>query len=456
MQRFCGLKKSCLFDTLFILHCFNKRVFKKSKKNSHFSRRRKLIKKIIEEKKIMKKNHKSCHTCVLHSEVPNITIAEDGLCSVCRQHQKIRPHEPRIKKYLLEEMENLFNSLPGQKRLYDVMVLFSGGKDSTILLKMAREKYGLNPLAISVIHPLVNDIASKNMETVAAKLHVDLVKIFPDETVFKKVIKHGILKGREYGLGEFFGCDVCSFFHHWLPIRYAMKLGIPVILEGSDNSQLGEATFWQSEKVKQDAKQGKKPYNRVHDLVGDALGEQYKGSIYDYNEAEVIQGPYPTVISPFSFMDYDYRQNFKEIESLGLQSKAFRSIYTNCSATPFFSYFSIKRFDCVSYIRHYATEIRKGYPNLMQRSLNDDDTAAVLDKELIEQLMSEYRSAVLHVAENKLKEDTITAAEKNKLISMAPTYIKVFGENVCDVFLHDLLQINYFAGYFDVDLESVK
>ena len=400
----------------------------------------------------MIKNHKSCHTCVLHSGVPNITINEDGLCSVCEHHQKFQQHEPKIKKFLLEEMENLFKSLKKQKRLYDVMVLFSGGKDSTILLKMVREKYGLIPLAVSVIPPFVNDTASKNMENVSKKLNVDLVKIFPEENVFKKVIRHGILKGQEYGLGEFFGCDVCSFFHHWLPIRYAMRLGIPVILEGSDNSQLGEATFWQSEKVKQDAKQGKKPYNRVHDLVIDALGEQYKGSIYDYNEDEIIQGAYPTLISPFSFMNYDYRENFREIEAMGLQSKTFRSIYTNCSATPFFSYFSIKRFDCVSYIRHYATEIRKGYPNLMQRSLNDNDTGSVLDKRLIEQLMSEYRNIVLYVAENKLKEETITDAEKKKLISMAPAYIKTFGENVCDVFLHDLLQINYFADYFGVEL----
>jgi hypothetical protein len=392
----------------------------------------------------------------LHSGVPSITINEDGVCSVCEHHKKFQQHEPKIKKYLLEEMENLFKSLKKQERLYDVMVLFSGGKDSTILLKMAREKYGLNPLAISVIHPLVNDIAAKNMEAVANKLNVDLVKIFPGENVFKKVIRHAILKGREYGLGEFFGCDACGFFHHWLPIRYAMKLDIPVILEGSDNSQLSEVTFWQSEKVKQDTRQGKKPLDRVHDLVMDAMGEEYKGSIYDSNETEIIQGAYPTLISPFSFMDYDYRKNFKEIESLGLQSKKFRSIYTNCSATPFFSYFSLKRFDCVSYIKHYATEIRKGYPNLMQRSLNDADTAGVLDKELIEQLMSEYRNTVLYVAENKLKEETISDAEKKKLIGMAPTYIKTFGEDVCDVFLHDLLQINYFADYFGVDLGSIK
>ncbi|MGE5341219.1 MAG: hypothetical protein ACM3SY_07030 [Candidatus Omnitrophota bacterium] len=401
----------------------------------------------------MTEHFKTCKKCVLHTHIPGITLNDNGLCPVCEHHEKFAPHEPKIKKYLFDEMENLFKSLKKQKRLYDVMVLFSGGKDSTFLLKMVKETYGLNPLAFSVIHPLVNHTATTNMEQVAKKLNVDLIKSFPDEQVFKKVIRYGITEGQKYGLGEFFGCDVCSFFHHWIPIRYAMKLGIPVILEGSDNSQLGEVTFWQGEKVKQDAKQGKKPYNKVHDLVIDALGEDYKGSIYDYNETEIIEGAYPTMISPFSFMDYDYRKNFKEIESLGLESKTFRSIYTNCAATPFFSYFSVKRFDCVSYIRHYATEIRKGYPNLMQRSLNDDNTAQVLNKDVILTLMNEYRNAVLYVAEHKLKPETITEQEKETLIGLAPTYIKTFGDNVCDVFLNDLLQINYFAEYFDVDLD---
>jgi len=216
-----------------------------------------------------------------------VAFTDEGLCSVCVNFKKFKPHEPQVKKYLLEEMENLFKTVKKANKLYDVLVLFSGGKDSTILLKIAREKYGLRTLAFSVIHPLVNSTASRNMEDVTKKLGVDLIKAYVDEEVYKKVIRHGILKGPEYGLGEFFGCDVCSFFHHWLPVRYAMKLDISIILEGSDLSQTGEISFLQSARVKAEAKQGKKPYGRVHELVMDALGPDYKGSIYDYNPAEI-------------------------------------------------------------------------------------------------------------------------------------------------------------------------
>lgn len=403
----------------------------------------------------MQDTKKKCNNCVLHSRIPGIKINDEGLCSICVNYKKIEQHEPKMRKYLLEEMENLFVSVKKKPRPYHAIVLFSGGKDSTMLLKIAKEKYGLRTLAFAVMHPLVNETANRNMEDVTNKLNIELVKAYPDEEVYKKCIRQGILKGPEYGLGEFFGCEVCSFFHSWIPIRYAMSMDIPVILEGSDLSQTGEITYHQPGRIIEEAKKGNKPFGRVHDLLADALGEEYKGSIYDYSEEEIMKGNYPTIISPFSFMDYDYRENFREIKQIGLQDKAFRTIYTNCSATPFFSYFSLKRFDCVSYIKHYATEVRRGYPNLMQHSVKDEDTADVLNKETVEKMIKEYEKVVLYVAENKLSEENITPGEEEKLKSMAPTYISTFGQDVCDVFMHDVLRIPYFMDYFGIDIDHL-
>jgi len=38
---------------------------------------------------------------------------------------------------------------------------------------------------------------------------------------------------------------------------------------------------------------------------------------------------------------------------------------------------------------------------------------------------------------------------------MAPTYLHLFGEDVCEVFLHDVLDIPRLADYFGVKLDEI-
>ena len=69
--------------------------------------------------------------------------------------------------------------------------------------------------------------------------------------------------------------------------------------------------------------------------------------------------------------------------------------------------------------------------------------------------MLEYRDIVLYIVDNKLNNDNITEPEKEKMKRMAPTYMGIFGEEVCDIFLKDALEIPYYADYFGVDLENI-
>ena len=68
----------------------------------------------------------------------------------------------------------------------------------------------------------------------------------------------------------------------------------------------------------------------------------------------------------------------------------------------------------------------------------------------------EYKNVVLYVAENKLTQETMTDAQKEEAIKMAPTYMDIFGREVCDIFLQDVLEIPKYAEYFGVNLTDVK
>lgn len=91
---------------------------------------------------------------------------------------------------------------------------------------------------------------------------------------------------------------------------------------------------------------------------------------------------------------------------------------------------------------------------MMQHSVKDANMADVLNKEKVEMLMQEYKNVVLYIGEKKLTEETLTPEEDEKLRSMAPTYIELFGKDVCDVFMQDVLKIPKLADYFGVNLDD--
>ncbi len=396
---------------------------------------------------------KYCTNCLLNTQIPGVTINDDGVCTFCASYEENKKYEKRLNRIVLKKMEHLFEDVKKQSHLYDAVVLFSGGKDSTYLLKLAAEEYKLRVLAISIIHPLVNAVAANNMEVVTKKLGIDLLKFQVPENIYKKVMRKGIYENEQYGLDEFFGCSICSFLHYWIPIRVAIGMDIPIILEGSDLGQTGAPMFVEGESMKQRILQGEKPYGRIHDLIKDALGEEYENSIYSYNQDELLgQKNYPTILSPFTILDYDYKKSLKEIDTMGFDKKAFSKIFTNCSLIPFLSYFTIQKYDCIPYIKQYANSVRRQYPVLQQLSLQSPDDAGDFNRTEIAELIEEYKKVILYVVENKLTREQILADAIETIESMAPTYLRLFGKEVGQELIRDVAMIPYYSEYFGVNI----
>lgn len=396
-----------------------------------------------------------CSKCVLHSKIPGVTIDENGVCSVCASHNDNPRINKTMSKYFSNKLNNLISEVKKKNWTYDALVLFSGGKDSTYLLKLVKEQFGLRPLAFSVVHPLVNSTASKNMEDVAKRLGVELFKFHPSEEVYKKIIKYALMEGHKYGMDECIGCNTCSFIFKNAALMTAIKMNIPIVFDGSDVDQSETPVFIDAQKMKSDAEKGVKPYGKLHDIALDALGKDYKGSIYDFDYESLKNYNFPSFVSPLTFVDYDFKNNFKEFEELGLESGNFKTVFTNCDAVPFFSYFSLKRYDCLTYIRHYANEIRKGYPYFLQSKLKCDENDGALSKETIENLLEEYKNAVLYIVEKNLDKDNISQNEKDTIMGMAPFHQRIYGQEVCEIFLKQALMVNSYGRFFDIDLMNV-
>ena len=370
-----------------------------------------------------------CKKCILHSRVPEVIIGESGLCLFCEIGNQITPEMIKENAVSLEKrMLHIFENVKKQRHSFDALVYFSGGKDSAYVLNLMKNKYQLNVLAYSMIQPFVTDVAQHNMEQITKKLKVHAIKYFIPEDVFKKGMAYSLLHGHEYGLTEWVGCQICGFFTKWVGVKIAMNFGIPLVIDGMDSAQGGYGVINEGDQVKQRIRNGQKPFGKVHDLISDALGEEYKGSIYDYNQEELLNGKYPTAMSPLCFVDYDPTYSFSNLEGMGISFKQFKSLNTNCELLYLLDYISMCRYDCDSYIKLYASGLRNNYDTIEQLELDQAGHKKQLTREEMIKLLDEYRDVLFYVVDNDLDEQSVNKIHRNKMLELAGLSRNMFGE----------------------------
>src|SRR5512143_2923480 len=111
----------------------------------------------------MNPSQRICTRCILPETFPGITFDAAGLCSHCRQSSSERVRLDEQKKY-----EQKFRDLLGKSSgsAYDILVAYSGGKDSTYTLGLLKNKYQARVLAVSVDNGFVSETARVNIRNV--------------------------------------------------------------------------------------------------------------------------------------------------------------------------------------------------------------------------------------------------------------------------------------------------
>ncbi len=384
-----------------------------------------------------------CIKCICTSTTPGVTIDNDGLCSECKNDklEEYNNHE------YIDEMEQRFDAVRKKDIPYHAMCMFSGGKDSSYLLYMLKEKYHLRPLAFSVIHPFVNETAIANMERVAEKLGVDLIKFHLNEEIRKKLIRQSILEKEKYNFEEDIGCGVCSRLFHRISMKMAIQLNIPYILVGNDPTQSPAPVLVDGEKIKDLCMKGESYIAQDRKLYEDVLGNEYKGSIYFPDFELYKKNDFPTRICPFTFMDYDSKTIWNELEKNDILSKEeSSSSITNCDAQHLFTYLSFKWYDCDNAVKFVSRGIRWSKPTVFNqlgrssRSYTREDYITFFE---------EYRNMLFYIAENP----GLSLEEYKKALAPQVTYlISSFGEDIVFSTIGQMSKIHFYADYLNVSL----
>jgi N-acetyl sugar amidotransferase len=118
---------------------------------------------------------------------PEIQFDEQGVCNHC--HDYDRQIRQRVLKGEagLSYLEGLIERIKrdGRGKPYDCLIGVSGGVDSTYVAYIAKQKFGLRPLAVHMDNGWDSELAVKNIEETLKRLDIDLYTKVLDWEEFK-------------------------------------------------------------------------------------------------------------------------------------------------------------------------------------------------------------------------------------------------------------------------------
>jgi len=169
---------------------------------------------------------KRCTRCLLPETADTIVFDEQGVCSVCRNHDVKIQLDWDAKKAQLDELIETYRG----KGSYDCVIPFSGGKDSAFTLWYLVTHYKIKPLVISWDHGFYRPGVLRNRERIQQKLGVDFLSFTPNKQVVKKLMAEALRRK-----GDF--CWHCHTGIFAFPMQMAVRFGVGLVFWGEPNAE---------------------------------------------------------------------------------------------------------------------------------------------------------------------------------------------------------------------------
>lgn len=157
-----------------------------------------------------------CVKCILPDNYPGISFDENGKCNFCQNFED-SPEPDWDEKYI--ELKKIVDEIKRQNLKYDVIVPWSGGKDSTYVLYYMKKVLGLKVLAVNYNNGFQSNFAIKNLHSISETMGINLVTLKPDFTLLRRLYAAYLRNS-----GEF--CTVCNTVGYIIILSFALKESI--------------------------------------------------------------------------------------------------------------------------------------------------------------------------------------------------------------------------------------
>ena len=175
------------------------------------------------------KNLQRCKKCILPSTYPFMEFDSDGICSYCRKWKTI---EVKGEEALLRKVEP-YRSKDGSP---DVILAFSGGRDSAYGLHYVKKNLGMNPVAFTYDWGLVTDLARRNQARLCGKLGVEHILRSADIPTKRRYVRKNVeawLKKPELGMVTLFTAGDKQFYKYARELRQETGIKLVIFCTGN-------------------------------------------------------------------------------------------------------------------------------------------------------------------------------------------------------------------------------
>ncbi|NLO39198.1 MAG: hypothetical protein GX115_06985 [Ruminiclostridium sp.] len=296
---------------------------------------------------------KICKKCILNDNIPSVKIGENGLCNYCvnEKKQRIRPeNEDELMKVIAANSD----------KPYQVILAYSGGKDSSYTLKLLREKYKFQVLTVTFDNGFMSERCLKNIKTVTAVLGTDNIIIryaYPEMCrLFNRASQSELFPVKAMERASTI-CISCISLVKSIMYREAIQRGIPIICFGWTPGQIGIT----NPLLKLDYQMILANERQIRDKILAMMGDGFSRFFLDPDWLAANKENIPYLYYPFVNNEYDEEHIIRSIQAIGWEmEEETDSNSTNCLLNTYANFVHQDRFGYHPYCMEMANMVRQG------------------------------------------------------------------------------------------------
>ena len=311
---------------------------------------------------------KICSICILPETFPGISFNAEGVCRHCQRFDgmglKLSEDKKRYEQKFLDLLKDLGifperSPLIASRHSYDILMAYSGGKDSTYTLCLLKNKYRLRVLAVSFDNGFISETAIANIKTLTGKLGIDHIFFKPAWGILKKIFSAAAnqeLYAKKTLERASTICTSCIGLVKSICLKMAIEQDIPMVGFGWSPGQAPVQSSIMKNNPLLIRMTQSAILNPLKEIAGDDIKTYFLHEKH-YSKPE----KFPYNVHPMAWELYDEEMIVDEIQKLGWVAPGDTdSNSSNCLLNAFANAVHLKKYGFHPYVWEIANMVREG------------------------------------------------------------------------------------------------